>query len=158
MAALPQTDIVINCLPGSAEGFFSADLVAAMAPDSIYASVGRCNTTDEPALIAALEAGHLGGAVLDVTAIEPLPTDNPLWALPNVLLTQHTGGSQHHGGRRQSKCAVAQPKPPAHRPPARKPGGAEPRVLNPARLADPYDPRAHKKARPMWPGFLVRAG
>ena len=96
VAALPQTDIVINCLPGSAEGFFSADLVAAMAPGSIYASVGRGNTTDEPALIAALEAGHLGGAVLDVTAIEPLPTDNPLWSLPNVLLTQHTGGSQHH--------------------------------------------------------------
>ena len=96
VAALPQTDIVINCLPGSAEGFFSADLVAAMAPGSIYASVGRGNTTDEPALIAALEAGYLGGAVLDVTAIEPLPTDNPLWALPNVLLTQHTGGSQHH--------------------------------------------------------------
>ncbi len=95
VAALPQTDIVINCLPGSAEGFFSADLVAAMAPGSIYASVGRGNTTDEPALIAALEAGHLGGAVLDVTAIEPLPTDNPLWSLPNVLLTQHTGGSQH---------------------------------------------------------------
>ena len=75
MAALPQTDIVINCLPGNAEGFFSADLVAAMAPGSTYASVGRCNTTDEPALIAALEAGHLGGAVLDVTAIEPLPTE-----------------------------------------------------------------------------------
>lgn len=95
LAALPATDIVINTLPGSAEGFFSAALVAAMRPGSIYASVGRGNTTDEPALIAALQAGHLGGAVLDVTATEPLPADNPLWALPNVLLTQHTGGGQH---------------------------------------------------------------
>ncbi|GAC1367941.1 MAG: D-2-hydroxyacid dehydrogenase [Hymenobacter sp.] len=93
-AVLPETDIVINCLPGSAEGFFSADLVAAMRPGSIYASVGRGNTTDERALLAALQAGHLGGAVLDVTAIEPLPADNPLWTLPNVLLTQHTGGGQ----------------------------------------------------------------
>jgi phosphoglycerate dehydrogenase-like enzyme len=92
--ALPTTDIVVNCLPGSAQDFFSAELVAAMQPGSIYASVGRGNTTDEPALIAALQAGQLGGAVLDVTATEPLPADNPLWRLPNVLLTQHTGGGQ----------------------------------------------------------------
>ncbi|MCB2408440.1 NAD(P)-dependent oxidoreductase [Hymenobacter lucidus] len=95
-AALPQTDLVINCLPGSAEGFFSAELVAAMSVGSIYASVGRGNTTDEPALLAALQAGRIGGAVLDVTAQEPLPADNPLWTLPNVLLTQHTGGGQPH--------------------------------------------------------------
>ena len=95
-AVLPETDIVINTLPGSAEGFFSADLLEAMRPGGIYASVGRGNTTDEPALIRLLQAGYLGGAVLDVTAIEPLPADNPLWALPNVLLTQHTGGGQHH--------------------------------------------------------------
>ncbi|WP_216689828.1 D-2-hydroxyacid dehydrogenase [Hymenobacter siberiensis] len=95
-AALPETDIVINTLPGSAEGFFSAELLDAMRPGSIYASVGRGNTTDEPALIKLLQAGYLGGAVLDVTAVEPLPADNPLWALPNVLLTQHTGGGQHH--------------------------------------------------------------
>ncbi|WP_311136722.1 NAD(P)-dependent oxidoreductase [Hymenobacter cellulosilyticus] len=95
-AALPATDIVINCLPGSANGFFSAELVAAMAPSSIYASVGRGNTTDEPALVAALQAGRIGGAVLDVTAQEPLPADSPLWTLPNVLLTQHTGGGQPH--------------------------------------------------------------
>ena len=93
-AALPETDIVINTLPGSAEGFFSAELVQAMRPGSIYASVGRGNTTDEPTLIRLLQAGYLGGAVLDVTAIEPLPADNPLWTLPNVLLTQHTGGGQ----------------------------------------------------------------
>jgi glyoxylate/hydroxypyruvate reductase A len=93
-AALPQTDIVVNCLPGSAEAFFSPDLVAVMRPGSIYASVGRGNTTDEPALIAALQAGHLGGAVLDVTVTEPLPPGHPLWTLPHVLLTQHTGGGQ----------------------------------------------------------------
>lgn len=93
-AALPETDVVVNCLPGSADGFFSAELVAALRPDAIYASVGRGNTTDEPALIAALQAGRLGGAVLDVTATEPIPAGHPLWALPNVLLTQHTGGGQ----------------------------------------------------------------
>ncbi|MBC3785762.1 D-2-hydroxyacid dehydrogenase [Spirosoma utsteinense] len=93
-AVLPQTDIVVNCLPGTATGFFSAGLISAMQPGSIYANVGRGSTTDEPALIAALASGRLGGAVLDVTATEPLPADNPLWALPNVVLTQHTGGGQ----------------------------------------------------------------
>ncbi|TGE25566.1 D-2-hydroxyacid dehydrogenase [Hymenobacter aquaticus] len=94
-ADLPTTDLVINCLPGSADGFFSAELVAAMAPGSLYASVGRGNTTDEPALLAALQAGKIS-AVLDVTAQEPLPADSPLWTLPNVLLTQHSGGGQPH--------------------------------------------------------------
>lgn len=93
-AVLPQTDIVVNCLPGTATGFFSADLIAAMQPGSLYASVGRGSTTDEPALIETLRSGKLGGAILDVTVTEPLPADSPLWTLPNVLLTQHTGGGQ----------------------------------------------------------------
>jgi phosphoglycerate dehydrogenase-like enzyme len=93
-AVLPQTDIVVNCLPGTATGFVSADVIAAMQPGSLYANVGRGSTTDEPTLVEALTAGKLGGAVLDVTATEPLPADNPLWTLPNVLLTQHTGGGQ----------------------------------------------------------------
>ncbi|MBO3271478.1 D-2-hydroxyacid dehydrogenase [Hymenobacter defluvii] len=93
-AALPNTDIVVNCLPGSADGFFSAELIEAMPTHSVYASVGRGNTTDEPALIAALRANRLAGAVLDVTAQEPLPSDSPLWTMPHVILTQHTGGNQ----------------------------------------------------------------
>lgn len=98
---LPQTDILINCLPGTAVGFVSASVIAAMKPGSIYANVGRGTTTDEPALISALQAGKLAGAVLDVTAIEPLPTDSLLWTLPTVLLTQHTGGGQlnEEGGK-----------------------------------------------------------
>ncbi len=93
-AVLPQTDILINCLPGTATGFVSADVIAAMKPGSLYANVGRGTTTDEPALIRALQTGQLGGAVLDVTTTEPLPSESPLWTLPTVLLTQHTGGGQ----------------------------------------------------------------
>ncbi|WP_400191966.1 D-2-hydroxyacid dehydrogenase [Hymenobacter sp. B81] len=93
-AALPHTDLVINCLPGTATGFVSAELLAALPAGSVYASVGRGTTTDEPALIAALQSGQLSGAVLDVTAVEPLPADSPLWALPQVILTQHSGGGQ----------------------------------------------------------------
>jgi phosphoglycerate dehydrogenase-like enzyme len=93
-AVLPSTDLVVNCLPGSARGFFSAELIRAMQPGSVYASVGRGTTTDELALIQALQAGHLGGAVLDVTQQEPLPPGHPFWTMPQVLLTQHTAGGQ----------------------------------------------------------------
>ncbi|SOD82180.1 D-2-hydroxyacid dehydrogenase [Spirosoma fluviale] len=94
IAELSQTDIVINCLPGTAKGFVSEAVIKAMRPGSLYANVGRGTTTDEPALISALKSGHLGGAVLDVTDTEPLPKGSPLWTLPNVVLTQHTGGGQ----------------------------------------------------------------
>ncbi len=93
-AVLPETDVVVNCLPGTAKGFFTKELIAAMKPGGVFANVGRGNTVDEAALLAALQSGHLGGAVLDVTATEPLPADHPFWAMPNVVLTQHTGGGQ----------------------------------------------------------------
>lgn len=93
-AALPTTDIVVNCLPGSATNFFGEAEFAAMPLGSVYASVGRGNTTDEAALLAALQQGRLAGAVLDVTATEPLPSAHPFWDMPQVLLTQHTGGGQ----------------------------------------------------------------
>ncbi len=94
LAALPTTDLLINCLPGTVDKFVSAEVLGAMKPGSVFANVGRGNTADELALIDALQRGHLGGAALDVTAVEPLPADSPLWAIPNVVLTQHTAGGQ----------------------------------------------------------------
>lgn len=94
MKALPQTSLVINTLPGSAEKYVSADMLEALPPQAVYASVGRGETTDEQALIAALNSGKLAGAVLDVTEEEPLPASSPLWQMDNVILTQHTGGGK----------------------------------------------------------------
>ncbi|QNF31530.1 D-2-hydroxyacid dehydrogenase [Adhaeribacter swui] len=89
---LPDTDVVVNTLPGAADKYVSGEFLQAMKPGSLYASVGRGSTTDEQALINALQAGKLAGAVLDVTEQEPLLESSPLWQMENVLLTQHTGG------------------------------------------------------------------
>lgn len=98
---LPNTDLVINTLPGSAANFADKPFFEAMKKGSVYASVGRGSTTDEKALIEALNSKHLDGAVLDVTEVEPIPNDNPLWNMENVILSQHTGGghADEHVGK-----------------------------------------------------------
>jgi glyoxylate/hydroxypyruvate reductase A len=93
-AALPAADLVINTLPHTPEtqGLLGRDRLARFAPQALLVNVGRGSAVDEGALVEALDANRLGGAVLDVTAIEPLPESSPLWMHPRVILTQHTGG------------------------------------------------------------------
>ena len=98
---LPETDLVINTLPGNLDKYVSAEFFDAMKEGSLYANIGRGNTTDEEALIKALKSGKLAGAVLDVTEKEPLPKGSKLWEMENVILTQHTGAG--HKGRDRDK-------------------------------------------------------
>jgi phosphoglycerate dehydrogenase-like enzyme len=63
-----------------------------MKPGSYLIVVSRGGIVDETALIAALTDKTLAGAVLDVFNREPLPVENPLWKLPNVILTPHVSG------------------------------------------------------------------
>jgi phosphoglycerate dehydrogenase-like enzyme len=66
--------------------------LARMKRGSILINVGRARIIDHVALAEAVRSGHLGGASLDVYPHEPLPPDDPLWTLPNVVLTPHTSG------------------------------------------------------------------
>lgn len=90
-AILPSTDIVALSLPLSPDTIqmFNAERFAQLKPGAIFVNVARGVVVDEEALVAALQSGHLQGAVLDVFAHEPLAEDSPLWDMPNVVITPH---------------------------------------------------------------------
>ena len=85
-------DVLVLALPltDDTRGIVSADVLDGMRPGTRFVNVGRGELVDEPALVRALANGHLGGAGLDVFAVEPLPADSPLWDLPNVIITPHS--------------------------------------------------------------------
>ncbi len=88
---LSRCDTVIAAVPETPEtiGMMDADAFAAMPAGSFFVNVGRGTLVEEPALIDALQRGHLRGAALDVASEEPLPADNPLWDAPNLYLSYH---------------------------------------------------------------------
>jgi phosphoglycerate dehydrogenase-like enzyme len=91
---LPEADVVLVAAPHTAETrhLIGARELSLMKSDALLVNVSRGNLVDETALAAALQAGRIGGAALDVFEHEPLAADSPLWALPNVLITPHTSG------------------------------------------------------------------
>jgi phosphoglycerate dehydrogenase-like enzyme len=100
--ALSQADHVALCLPLTAATTAlvgEAELRAMKSSAYIY-NVGRGASIEPTALIQALQAGWIAGAGLDVTDPEPLPASSPLWALPNVILGQHTSGSSPYNADR----------------------------------------------------------
>jgi D-3-phosphoglycerate dehydrogenase len=90
---LAAADIVILAVPLNArtEGMIAAPQFSRMKPGSILINVARGPVVNEADLAAALQAGLLGGAGLDVTETEPLPATSPLWDMPNVIITPHVG-------------------------------------------------------------------
>lgn len=88
---LPEADVVAICTPLTPEtqGLFNADMIAAMKKGSYLINIGRGKIVDSDALAAALNDGRLGGACLDVTDPEPLPSGHALWKARNIVITPH---------------------------------------------------------------------
>jgi phosphoglycerate dehydrogenase-like enzyme len=95
---LASANHVAVCLPLTSEtrGLFDAERFGQMKRGAYFYNVGRGPIVDTAALIDALESGQLGGAGLDVTDPEPLPSDSPLWTMENVIITAHTSGATPH--------------------------------------------------------------
>lgn len=92
---LARADFVVLYLPHTAEteGLIGRAELAAMKPGAVLINVARGAIWDEPAVVEALESGHLGGLASDVFAIEPLPADSPLWDMPNVIISPHSASA-----------------------------------------------------------------
>ncbi|GAA5198126.1 phosphoglycerate dehydrogenase [Rugosimonospora acidiphila] len=98
-ALLPDTDILVTILPGTPgnRGALDGPLLGLLPPRAWLVNVGRGETVDEDALVAALRREAIAGAALDVFATEPLPAASPLWDLPNVIITPHAAGGRPRG-------------------------------------------------------------
>jgi D-3-phosphoglycerate dehydrogenase len=90
---LAESDVVILCVPlnDQTQGMIAAPQLAQMKRGAILINVARGPVVVESDLVAALQAGQLSGAGLDVTEVEPLPAASALWDLPNVIITPHVG-------------------------------------------------------------------
>lgn len=99
-AMLRECDYLCAVLPSTAETRDLADagFLAAMKPGAILINVGRGDLIIESDLLAALDSGHLAGAVLDVFRAEPLPPDHPFWSHPKITVTPHVSGWRVTGG------------------------------------------------------------
>jgi phosphoglycerate dehydrogenase-like enzyme len=91
---VPEADYVVNVLPltDHTRGLFSSAVFKAMRPTARLINVGRGATVDDGALVAALQNGEIAGAALDVFDTEPLPSDSPLWSIPQVIVSPHISG------------------------------------------------------------------
>lgn len=98
---LEQSDYVVLAAPLTAEttGMISGDQLSSMRPDAWLINVARGGLVDTGALVDALRAGTIGGAALDVTEPEPLPSGHALWELPNVIITPHVASTREMGER-----------------------------------------------------------
>lgn len=94
---LKECDFVLVCVPltPKTRGLIGVQELAVMKPGAFIVDISRGGVIDQEALVNALREGRLAGAALDVFTQEPLPGDNPLWKLPNVLLSPHIAGFSH---------------------------------------------------------------
>ena len=112
--------VVLASLNSETRGLLSADKLRLMKKTAVLVNMARGGIVDEPALIAALKDGTIARAALDVFAVEPLPADSPLRALPNVVLTPHMIGhtfEAHHSlevATRENLARVMAGRPPLY--------------------------------------------
>ncbi len=107
-ALFRDSDVVVLTVPLTDEtrGSVGAAELAAMKPTAHLVNVARGAVVDEPALVEALRSGSIAGAALDVMATEPLPADNPLCAMDQVLLLPHVGSATVETRRAMADLAV----------------------------------------------------
>lgn len=94
---LARADVVMSVLPETelTHHLYTRERFAAMKPTAVFINVGRGGAVASEVLHDALTGGQIAAAGVDVTELEPLPGDSPLWTLPNLLITPHISGDFH---------------------------------------------------------------
>ena len=100
--ALEQAQNLVLITPNTSEtaGMIGVRELALLPQGAVFINIGRGALVDEPALIETLRSGHLLGAGLDVFAQEPLPPDNPLWGMDNVIVCAHSASTAYRENER----------------------------------------------------------
>lgn len=100
---LAQSDVVVVSAPLTSESYhlIDAEALAQMKPDAYLIVVSRGGIVEEQALADALTSGQIAGAGLDVTEVEPLGDDSPLWDAPNLIISPHTAGDS---SEKEQRC------------------------------------------------------
>jgi phosphoglycerate dehydrogenase-like enzyme len=93
-AVLPEADYLLLIAPRTpmTEGLIGRDALALLKPSARVINVGRGAIIDQAELRRALIEGRIAGAALDVFEKEPLPNDDPIWDIPNLLVSPHMAG------------------------------------------------------------------
>ena len=94
---LPRADVVASFLPGTADTvhMYTPERFASMKDSAIFINCGRGNAVAGNVLYDALTSGAIAAAGIEVTELEPLPADSPLWQLDNLMITPHVSGYYH---------------------------------------------------------------
>jgi D-2-hydroxyacid dehydrogenase (NADP+) len=89
-----RADFLVLLVPYSKQThqLVNREVIAALKPSAFLINLARGGVLDEAALIESLQAGRIAGAGLDIFSVQPLPPDNPLWRMPNVIITPNIGG------------------------------------------------------------------
>ncbi|MEU6429352.1 2-hydroxyacid dehydrogenase [Microbispora sp. NPDC046973] len=108
-ALLPAADVVVLLVPATTgtAGLVDAGFLARMKDGAVLVNAARGSVVDADALLAELRTGRLRAA-LDVTPVEPLPSDHPLWTAPGVFITPHIAGSTPASIRRTRRLVREQ--------------------------------------------------
>jgi (S)-sulfolactate dehydrogenase len=107
---IAESDVVSLHVPltPATRNLVDAPLLATMKSDAVLVNTARGGVVDEAAVAAALRAGRLGGAALDVFSAEPLPAGSPLEGCPNLMLTPHIAGVTRESNTRVSNVIAEQ--------------------------------------------------
>jgi phosphoglycerate dehydrogenase-like enzyme len=105
---LKKSDVVMVTLPHTpqTEHLIGERELKAIPRHAFFVNVGRGAVVDEAALVRKLQAGELAAAALDVTEVEPLPPDSPLWKMENVLIMPHIASWTNVQAKRASSVFV----------------------------------------------------